>query len=300
MLEHIADVVKHRFTQTRIRLKVFANNNVCNVATERCYSWRVRPSRDRRCASIFHLRTNVWSAAFFFAICKRAFAQFFGHLCIIHKVAVMVERHRKSVWRIFGQHFVQYREIRRLDAHRFRRTEIEIRKIDKSRIRQVVSERYRFANVLVPERLRFFKRRLAYRIRIRLDFEFHQFSAKGKQAVRESVPVKRDVRRFARLSRKIHMRERSLSVLADGRRHQRNFSRKRFQNQDVMRRDNRRIKFCSRQFAERPVSRSRIHDLHRHIAKKIRMRIDRDICRLEFIGIFGSRFFCCRTRRHIE
>ena len=102
------------------------------------------------------------------------------------------------------------------------------------------------------------------------------------------------------MSGKIHMRKRRLSILADGCRDKRNFGRERFKNQDIMRRNYRRIEFCGSELEERPVGRSRVHDLHRHIAKKFRMRKDENIRFFKFIGIFGSRLFSSGTCRHIE
>ena len=128
MLEHVADIVEHRFAQTRICLKIFTGDNVCDVATERrsrCHSRLCFPRYSTlrlpkgAYARILHLRTNFRRTAFFPAVFKGASAQFLRDLSVIHKVTVMVERHRKSVWSIFGQQFVKFSKIRRLHAHQF-------------------------------------------------------------------------------------------------------------------------------------------------------------------------------------
>ena len=96
------------------------------------------------------------------------------------------------------------------------------------------------------------------------------------------------------------MRKRSLRILADGRRHQRNFCRERFQNQYVVRRDDCRIKFSGGQLHERTVGLSRIHNLEQDIAEQLRVRVDRDIRLLEFGLVFNESILRGTPRWHVE
>ena len=212
----------------------------------------------------------------------------------------MVERHREPVGRIFRQQLMKFRKVCRLHAHGLGRIEIEISKINQSRIRQVVCQCNGLPRIPFPERLSLFKSCSRHRIGIRLDFQLHQLSAKCKQAVGQVFSVKGDVWRLARLRRQVHMRKWRLRILADGRRHQRNFCRERFKNQDIMHRDNRRVEFCRSQLYQRSVGSSRIHNLEQDIAEQLRVRVDRDIRLLEFGLVFNESLLRGTPRRHVE
>ena len=96
------------------------------------------------------------------------------------------------------------------------------------------------------------------------------------------------------------MRKRSLRIFADSRSDKRNFGGERFENQDVVRRDNRRIEFRGGQLAERPVCGPCVHNQEGYIAKQLGMRINRDVRRLELSGIFGGSLLGICPRGHVE
>lgn len=290
--EHILDIVKHRFAGAGIRCEVRKARDTHDVIDE-------MSGTVGGVATGFNLFAKGGTAAFFFTVRFGKRAEAIRHYRVIDEVIVMVEGNGESIRGIVRENCVELREVRRLDADFGCGGKSEFGKFREACFGDVVSEyRPRF-RLTFPVFFCFREGRLFDRVSRGGDNEFDEVIAEGEKRIRDVVPVECDVRRIARFCREIHMRKRGLRVLGDGATNERNFRGKRFKDNDIVRGNNRRIKFTCGEFAERAVGRARIHYLEHDISKDLRVRAHGNVCKVETIRVSSSDGFRGATRRHI-